>query len=343
MKHLAKRKISEQFKLGEKFLAQIKPEEKVVLLHHTDVDGISSGVVTYTGLKRIGVKVGKIMHADPENILKHPAEIKKFKIIISSDVPFDNRDFIEKEKKYLIIDHHTGEDLNGKDVVLINPRLEKENLYQSTSYVSYKFFSRMTNMRDVEWIAVIGAIADYSFKDCSDVISKYVKTKDVKRIWKTKFGKAAYMLNSAIHKFGIDETFKILISLKNVEELLKNKKIEEAHTEFLKQLKVAEKDFWKNAENYREMIFSVIKTEGRIGSTLSSQLSTKYPRKLIILARKRDGTYGINARWQNSRIGVDYLMKKACDIEGGGHPAAGGGSVRNIKRFKEKLLKELNY
>lgn len=338
---MRKRKISDLFELGEKFLSQISPEEKVLLLYHVDVDGITSGIITLTGLKRMGIKIGKILHPELGSFLKQSSLTKKFKTIVSTDVPFDRKSLLEKNKKYLIIDHHIGEDLNGESVVFINPRLEKKDLYQSSSYISYKFFSKMVDIEDVEWLAVVGAIADYSLKDCSDLLLKYAKTKNRENIWKTKFGMTANMINSTIHKFGIDETFKIILSLKNVEDIFKNKKILEAHKEFLVELKKTEKEFWKNAETRGDLLFSVIKAEGRLGSTLSSQLSTKYPEKLIVIARKRKGAYGINARWQKPKIGVDYLMKKACDIEGGGHPAAGGGSVRNIKKFKETLLKEL--
>jgi len=332
-----KRNLDKLFERGKSFLKRIKSDEKLLLMYHTDIDGVCSGAIVFTGLKRMGIKVSKALPSS--EIVKKIDEMEKFDTIITTDIPFDKKKFILAKKRFLIIDHHPEPDFNRKDVVMVNPRFEKKDIYQSASYVAYKFFSKVVNLEDMEWMAVVGSIGDYSLKDCKDLLKKYMRIKKEGDVWKTKFGRAAIRINSMNIQLGQKESMRILLSFKDVDNLLKNERIERIHKKFLKVYEECEKKFWKNSEVYEDLIFSVIKTKHRgIGSWLASRTSMKNPEKIILVLDKGNGIYHVHARYQVGKIDVGYLMKKFCDIEGGGHEQAGGGSIRDLEGFKRKIL-----
>lgn len=325
------------FEKGRFFVENIKPNKKILLVFHQDVDGICSGVIAYYALRKIGFSLDFISSSIEklERILLNT----KHKQIIILDLPVKN---LPKKLCILVIDHHPLVKL--KNIVCINPCLVNKKIYQPTSYIAYKFFSGLIDIKEKEWVAVLGTVGDYGFEYCKDLLLKWIKIKKKENIWKTRFGKAAIIIFSAAIELGFENVFNILLKSKSLKDLLKNKKIINAYKNFTRYYKKKKKEFWKNAESFNNLIISVItEEEKRVGSMIASELARKYPEKIIFLLGKTNEKYKIHARSEKDTIHLGKILKKVCG--GGGHQKAAGGIIKQnmLEVFKKKVLRELGY
>jgi len=343
-----KKKISELFKKEFQFLLKIRPKDRVALIYDNDVDGISSAAIALTGLKKLKIKNVKVFYKGRGGITNLRDLIRRFDKGIILDVPTS---LIEDELKkvkinLLVIDHHiVSKSISSKNIVYINPRLKEKEIYQPVSYLTYKVFSKVVDVKDKEWLAVVGTVGDYGFEDCKDLLKKYLKINKKEDIWGTKLGKTAMMINSSIAVLGSEKSLEILVSSKDVNMFRKNRKVNFAVKEFERELEREKIEFKKNLEIYVDfdMVFSKIKPRfSRIGSTLSTYLATKYPDKIIILLEELNGNYKIHGRLESGKINVGKLFEKLCG--GGGHREAGAGTIKKVElnEFKSKLTKELS-
>lgn len=341
-----KKNPSELLEKEVQFLLKIKPNDRVVLVFDADVDGVSSAAIALSGLRKLKVKNIRTVHRSWDAANNLSGLVKKFDkgIILDVPTPVIEKQLKKIKKSLLVIDHHPSRDVSSKNIVYMNPRLEKKEIYQPASYLAYKVFSKVVDLEDKEWLAVVGTVGDYGFEDCKDLLKKYLKIEKKEDIWKTKLGKTAMMINGSIAMFGSKKILNILTRAKNLEEFKNDRKANFALRKFEEELGRARLEFKKNLEIYVDfnLIFSKIKPKlSRIGSTLSTYIATKYPDKLIMILEKLDGGCKIHGRMENGRINVGELLKKLCG--GGGHREAGAGMIKEkeLNRFKSNLIKEI--
>lgn len=344
--------MNELFELGRKFLKDIKPSDRVLIVYHNDIDGICSGTLFLEASRKLGienqVKSMKGMIEEPEKIFER---MKGFDKIIIVDIAIDHlhKQLRQSKKQMLLIDHHPPfTDMNNEKIVHINPHFEGD-VYQPTTYITYKLLSGIVNLKNKEWIAVLGTLGDYGLEDCRDLVEKYVKIKKDTEIWGTDFGKAAIIIGGASLELGTEKIVDVLLKFDGLGDVTKNKPIIEAYEKYKKEFERCEKEFEKNKEMFEEfkMIFSTIKPKyKRVGSGIATQLGTNNPDKIIMLLEKIDGKYKIHARYHDGKVHLGELMRKCCEglDGGGGHKGAAGGiiDVKDIGIFKEKLIKELS-
>ena len=324
----------------ERFLQKLKFQDNVFLVFDKDVDGISSGVITLRAFEKMGIRISKTI----PNFFdaKKFVDLKDFEAGIVVDVPTPlQENFLRKtKKKMLIIDHHPSRDVQSKNVFYINPRLANKEIYQPTSYVAYKLFSRFVDLRKEKWIAIMGTVGDYAFEDVKDLYKNHVKSKNKREIWKTQFGRAATRLNSAIAIYGPERSMEILKKSASFKTFFSNKKIEDAHKKFSKEFWSANVRVKKSSEFYPHLnlIFAQVSPKyNRISSALSSKISTEHPDSLVILAEKIGEKYKIHGRMQNGKMHVGDILR---NFGGGGHRAAGACTIdsNDFVAFKRKLL-----
>lgn len=318
-----KRALSDFFEKGIEFVKKISSSDRLAVIYDNDADGIISAALTVYSLKKLGKKIPKlVINAKGLEALK---KVKRNNKLIFLDIPYVYFHKLPKDKDILIIDHHPPKEL-GKGVVIVNPFLESKDRYQPASYLVYKIFSRIMPLKEVEWLAAVGTVADYGFEDCKDLLKAYLRIMDKGRIGKTRLGFAARKLNSGINELGFGRMLKILASSKSLNDFLGNRKVDSAHKTFEAKLKKGERKFWRNSERFGKIIFSTLGySGGSLASTLSSAISERYPERLILLIVKRRKSYGIHARWQRAEADVGKLMRKCCDIRGGGAQAGRWG------------------
>lgn len=335
-----KRNLNELFERGWKFLKDIETDEKNLLIYHTDPDGVCSAALVILELKKLGIKINRRFYTSNIASTQLKDEMEKADKIIMVDVALDTLNF-PKKKNILIFDHHPSKDVNSKDVILVNPMLQNSKLYQPVSYILYKFFSQFLDMKEQEWIAALGTVADFGYGDCKDLMKKYI-SKRPKDLKKTRLGELSDRLNSCINYFGVNGALNFLLSLKSLEIFEKNKRAEFLQKKFEKNLEEAKQEFMKNAEVDKKLIFGVIESrQRRMGSTLASVISAENPKKVLIILSKNNGVYNVHARNISKDVDVGKLMKNCCDAEGGGHKQAAGGTVKNFEKFRACILKNI--
>jgi len=330
----------EFFRKGLDFLNQIKSTDRVVLIYHNDVDGVSSADLMMYVMKKIGKEVPRtIVFKGVEWMRKLKNVIRRFDKIIILDVSSDliEEKLFGENKKLLVIDHHPGRDLKSKNIVYINPRSENKKIYQPTSYLVYKMFTKI--LSDKKWVAKIGTVGDYGIRDCKDLI----RIKNGKNIWKTKYGKASVVMNSSISVDGPESTLKYLLNSSSMEKFLKNKRIVLAFKKFEHELKRVEDEYKINGEISGKVIILVIESKYRsLGSTLSTKLGTKNPKKIVFVFEKLDGKYRVHGRCEGCEgVNIGDIFKKFG--VGGGHEKSGAGTIseRDFESFRRKLIDEL--
>jgi len=333
-----KRILSKLFDKALSFVEEIRPKEKVALIYDTDADGISSAALVLHAFKKMRKKISKTFPSSFEIVRSFNSVVKRFDKVVFVDVPTDfiDRYLIKTEGNLLVIDHHPGNDLNSKNILFINPRLENPEIYQPVAYVVYKIFERF--IKDNKWVAKLGIVGDFGVDDCKD----FVKVRNRKNIWKTVFGKAAMMTASAISVLGPEATLKILVASKNLNEFVRNRKIVLANKEFEMELKNKKDEFYKNLELKGKLMVSEISSRyKKTGAILVTMISTENPEKIVVLIEDIGKKYRIHGRNQSGLIHVGKLFKKICD--GGGHRPSGAGTIKkeDIGKFKKRLLREL--
>jgi len=340
VKNLKISKFSHRF---ENFLHNLKFEDRIFLVFDTDVDGISSGVITLETFRKLGIKISKIIPCHFGEI-KY-LDVKNFDAGIIVDVPTDTQEkFLRKtNKKILYIDHHPFRDVNSKNVFYINPRLIKKDIYQPTSYTTYKLFSDFVGLDKVKWIAVLGTVGDYGFKDVKDLYKNTVKIKRKEKVTKNVFWKAAVRLDAAISVYGSKKTFHILEECTSLSDFFSNYKIKNAYKKFRKEVVKTKKSLKRNLEIYPDvkLIFCKLAPKYfRITSALATEIAVKNPNSFIVFARREGKIYKVSARMENGRIDAGKVMQK---FGGGGHKAAAGCVVNaeDLLKFKKKLIEIL--
>ncbi len=345
-----KRNLNDLFEKGKGFIESINPSENVLLIHHTDVDGYCSGAIFLAGLKRIDknikIEITAAANEEIENLVKSE-DVKSYNkiIILDVDVSYLKKEFENFEGQTLIIDHHSLRvDLNADKIVYINPRFENEEIYQPTSYIVYKFLSSIVDLKDLEWLAVLGTIGDYAFEDCKDLLEKWVHVEKKKDVIKTDFWKVSKMVYGTII-IEARNVIEILIESENLSKLKSNPKVISAYSKFEKAYNGVEKEFWNKAEKIDNIIISVITpTLKRMGSALLNDISFENEDKFIILLERRGENFKVHSRYQSGKIHLGKLMEKCCTLGGGGHRHAAGGSIRtsDFEKFKNCIISNVS-
>ena len=340
-------KINEMFDKGKIFIENLKPADKLILVHHKDADGTYSAAIATIALQRLNKKVDKIVTGTTEKSDEIISAIKNYNKVIIVDIGIDLlfKELNKLDKEILYIDHHLTVDKKlSENIVYINPRLEDDRTYQPATYVVYKFFSQLVDLSDKEWLAVVGTIGDYGYEDCRDLLDRYIKVKEKGDIWKTKYGKVVIETVGAATEIGFGNLLKILIETDGFEELTRNKKIKTAYKKYENLYETAKKQFWKNAEKFDDvnLIFSVLSSKvERVGSAIATETSTKYPDKIVFLLERIEGFYKIHARYQKGNINLGKMLREM-GVGGGHGPAAGGKiKIKELNDFKRRLIKEL--
>lgn len=343
--------MEELFKKGILFLRKLKPTDKVLLVYHKDLDGLTSALIFVRNIKKLGLRIKRKYASSNEEIEKIAKKVKFFDKIIclDIDISYMKKELVKLRKDIMIIDHHPPKkNLNTRKIVYINPRLTNPKIYQPASYVTYKFLSKIFNLEKDKWLAILGTISDFGLEDCRDLL-KDLKIKRKEDIPKTEIWKEVEKLVGIISEIGFDKTFNLLEKSNSLKEFKENKVVKNALKNYSKKIKKCEKIFWNNLKEYKEvnLLISEIKTRHReITSLISTKFSGEFPEKVLVVLRKVGKKYAIHARYRGSKeINLGKIMEKCAKglNGGGGHPHAAGASikVKNREIFEKRLIEEL--
>lgn len=338
--------MTELFEKGWEFISNIKPSEKVSVFYHNDMDGLTSALLMRLFLDRVGVKA-KFVSLKSRDEKSLSGEAKKVDKVIILDVPLAKL----PAGKILYVDHHPMKDFNSRNIVYVNPRLEFPEIYQPVCYIIYKLLSERIDIKKNEWVAVLGTIADYGYEDCRDLLDKWIMVKTKDGIWNTIFGRVAIKINGSFYYLKGDEILKIVASSRGVDELNKNKKINLAWEKYRKIYTRAKKEFYKNKGEIKKanLVISTVSGNERVnlGSAISTELSRKYSKNVLVVIEITKKIYKVHARYQSGNIHMGKLMDLCSKGigTGGGHKQAAAASIRlekdKLDLFKKRLIKHL--
>ena len=318
-----------------------------------DPDGLCSFLLLYR-YKREGH--GVIVKAKPYLSAEFVRKVEEYnpdKIFVL-DMPNVSQEFLDAVKVPVIwVDHHPPQDRDK--VIYVNPRLTNETAVP-TSYLCYKA------VQQDMWIAMIGCISDWFIPDFKDEFcTKYPTLADPTLktppdyLFQTQVGKLIkiFSFNLKGKTSEAIKSLKILSRIKEPHDLLTPttsqakllyKKYEqiEGYYVSLKKSALAEEEKTK-----KEPFLCFIYEENKISLTkdLSNELLYLFPKKVIILGRKKSGQVKCSLRTTTHALS-DALAKALVGISGygGGHEHACGCCIKeeDFPRFLDNLKKELD-
>lgn len=324
---------------------------KKVLLYHNDPDGISSATLLlkfFPDMESIPKPGPRMDDEFLEEMIK-----KKPKLVIFADMSGDQE--WEKIKvlqkagcKTMIIDHHIYEkNLNSKDILHINPRFKEKGAYIPTAYMIYKILEDSGfDVKEHCWIAAMGVIGDYGFQDCKDFLDMCRKEYPYllrEHPLESKLGKGADLITYAVIMKGLrgaGESLKILMDSMDYGEFANNEKLQRWGEEMEREFEFIIKDAEREECPDKDIIIFKIKSRFNISSAVATHFGEKYPGKIVVVRKDKNGGVKLCFRNQNGRVNLGDVVKKCTSGigSGGGHEKAAGAFVTDWEKFKKRFI-----
>lgn len=349
------------------YFRALRPEDQVALIHHTDPDGVSSGVILWKLIEKLRGRPPDLRaNQESGEVALIPETIQKCREkgithIVSTDLVLDeNTATIHAAAnfaKLCIIDHHKlYSDVNSERIVMIKPQMVYEGVDPSqvcAAIFCYHIAKELVDVQDLDWIAAIGIIGDMGTPTWKEFLQKTAERHSIPLqgdIFKTPFGLAAASISSAEAQdiANVEKCFNILKNAKGVQDVLDSEIAE------LREAVEEEISYWvDNAEGKAEffgpqrLIWYEVAPKYNIKSQIGSFLSLKYPDRAIVSVHIRDDKAYVSARCRDGRAMNDLLEKATQDIDGasgGGHVPAAGATVPagKLEEFKKKVIEVLS-
>lgn len=347
----------------KKYIKSITPEDRVAVIHHTDPDGVCSGVIMAKVVERTrGRKIdlrhnqkGNVHAITPKtyNLLKS----KKINKVIMTDLGCDESPkYLKKLTDFadvLYVDHHKIYTNLSNKMVYIKPQLfcDVNPAKYCAAKLSYDLGRTAADISDLDWLAAVGSIGDIATRPwkawLSNVFKKY-KIKKKKDLFKTKLGEAAILISSA-ESYDVKNVklcFDVLYNAKSYKDVLKSglkkfrKRIDDELNHYLKKLK-------KDALFEKDFIYYEISPKYHTKSPLSTILGLKYPNKSVIVAGLNQNPVGISGRRGDGKVKINKLFRDSCSkvpgASAGGHAISAGATVprKYFQKFKKIMLDKL--
>jgi single-stranded DNA-specific DHH superfamily exonuclease len=337
-------------KKAVEFLKKIKKDDNVIIIFHSDADGICSAAMIKKILPCEPLLINQPMPVEPNIITKIQTTVPDE--IIFLDLAVAQQQNILKKIgnlcKILIIDHHISKDVSNKLITHINPRFDKHDIYQSTSYITYKICSKIKDISEMLWIAGVGIVGDYNIRFSTDVVADIEKYYNIHHIQESFIKNVADMIEAsrATKVLSPEEIVNIFCKYPTYEEFKKT----EAYNKLLKSYQLIQNEMdailIDKVEKNGNIIFYNLRSKYNIRSPVATRLGEIYPKKLIVVYQFVGNKVKISMRAQNF-FDVNDILKKATssfNVSSGGHKEAGGVILRKEKweEFKENLIKLVN-
>ena len=345
------------------FIRGIAKSDRVAVVHHTDPDGVSSGVIAAKTVERVREKKIDLRWNQRSGDIQINDDtiktLKKHKInkVIITDLGVDqDPSTLKKVAEFadvLILDHHKiYNDVNKGNILMIKSQHVSEEIEPASycaSKLCYDLGSSVCDLDDLDWVSCIGIIGDCAYPQWKPFVDKVLKKygiRNEKEIFDTKLGEVASLLSESesYAQENVEKCFQVLYDAKGYKDVLSSS-LKRFHEKVKKEV-----DKWKRlvkekAEYYDGLIIFMVDSKYHIKSSLSTHLSFKFPHKTVIVMQPTDGMVSVSARRQDREMPMNTLLEQAIvGLEGanaGGHVPAAGGKVRqeDLFLFKKNILK----
>lgn len=325
------------------FIANLNDKDIVALISHTDLDGLTAAKITN---QVIDANIIKFVNY-PDINLDLIKELKKKKVtkIIMTDLSIESQEFITEAEKFahiLIIDHHPPlKDFNSDRTTFMNAK------DFCAGYLCYYLFSKIENLEKWDWLAAAASISDWAYfqnkEFMTETLKKHgdsfvVKDNSIRKsgkFWELQWGFVLALINT---QGELNQTFEYITEKLEVHPELKK------HTEELqKEIDKSIEEFKTEKEEFSSGYFWLPKHKSKVGSIISTLISSENYHKSILIIKEDDDTCGVSARRQDKKIDMGKLLKELTigfdNASAGGHIPAAGATFP--KKYLEEFLKRI--
>ncbi len=325
--------------------------EKPLIFFDDDPDGLSSFLILYRYAQKgkgiIVKSTPKLTEVDAKKAEEYGAD-KVFAV----DLPVVGQDFVDAlHVPFIYVDHHVPPDLKGVEFYF-NPRTYEESLYYPASLICYNVVKQ-----DI-WIAAVGVTGDFLYPPFMEEFKKQYpgyagESSDVEDcLFETKLGKLiqifSMILKGPTNK--VMQCVKILTRIEHPDEIMdqttpRGKFVWKYAQQHIKLYNELLKDA---VERYDErdslLVFTYPGNKLSLTSDVALELIHKFPEKVVIVAREKNGEMktSIRARGKNIRDVLEIAIH-GLDAYGGGHEYACGANVKkeDFEEFLDSFRKNL--
>ena len=334
--------------------AALEKSQSPLFIYDDDPDGLCSFLLLYRLVQRgrgMMLKTSsKLGEEWVDRVSKYGADC-----VFVLDVPEISQDFLDKVKLPVYwIDHHTPLQLTG--VHYYNPRIADAHAYIPTTRLAYEVVKgTLVAERDL-WIAAVGSVADWHVPDFGPAFAlRYpdLFSADISHpedaLYDTLTGKLARIFSFLLKGKTNDALacVKILTRIEDPYEILKGttsrgrfvlKRFEGIN----KQYETLLQEALSQASRKRFFVFYYTEATWSFTSELSTELSHRYPKKVILICREKNEEYKCSLRSREKPI--EPALKKAIQglqATGGGHEYACGAVIKvaDFELFLARLKK----
>lgn len=340
---------------AKKFVLTLKKTDKVAVLHHTDADGVCSGVLAAKAVEFARGKKAEMTFCQRDGDTSVTEETvdalrkRGIKKVIITDLAVDATPAtiksIEKFADVLIIDHHIKiHELSSRKTTLIKAEdISKiEPARYPASKMAYDLFSGILGEKEA-WIAGVGIIGDYAegvWKEFIKGIEKDGTGESDMRAVEELIGYA----RAVKHEGGVADAFRIIYGSTSAKDALKSE-LEKYRNAIEEELRL-HKNIHKNKALFSgDMVLYEVESKYNVKSRLANILSREmYPDRTVVLLQVGKRRVDISARRQDMKKSMAELVRSVVsgmpDSLGGGHvPAAGGYFPREfLEEAKKRLI-----
>lgn len=324
------------------FLDQTPKTARVVVMHDSDADGVTAGVVLQRALERSGYESIARLAPDRErnawtesnraSIAAHNPE-RLFVLDLGS-----NAEEVIEGVPTCFVDHHRPEGSPPGSTLISGYAWQP---IPNTSLMIWDLCRELTDISDQLWVAAIGTFSDLGEKAPFEIIA------ESKKLYKAKYLKEATALVNAARraaKHDPELAARALLAHRSPQELV------EADTDEARALRAAREEV-KSAMNEARKAAPVfsgqvalvrINTPCQIHPLIAQSWRTRLPKYIAICANEgyMPGRVNFSARTSSDLNVLDFLNSfKLSDGEGSfghGHDQASGGSLP-VARWNELL------
>lgn len=354
------------------FLKGLKGK-KAVIVSHDDSDGSCSAALIIRLLR----KICKSCEVSYFSTRKGPSINDELMGVIISEKPDavitcdfaggldESAQILGKSGiRCLFIDHHIPEEYKfPSDCVYINPRLEDKDM-PCAAFV-YDLCMKITDFKENLWIAGVGTIEDYGAELRKDIIEacmkKYPELFEKRRrivnseLFDTSFGLVGKIIGSAptwASYKGAELGTKVLLEVNSPSDFLSlgNKDVKmmfEKFQEIEEEVKKAVRMFDADCDVSGHVRSLVIESDYGIKSKVSTIVSSKYEKDVVVIITEGDKSVSMSLRNQSGDFDLNSIIRECLvglEGKGGGHKKAAGAVVRNkdFAVFMERFKKIVN-
>ncbi|MEG4508422.1 ATP-dependent DNA ligase [Microcoleus sp. F6_B4] len=324
------------------FVARIQPDKSVVVLHDSDADGVTAGVVLQLALSRAGFDKVKLVTPDRQRNAWTPANRER--VIAAAPDSLFILDLGSQSEPVIagvptcFIDHHRPEGVPPGDTLISAYTWEA---IPNTSLLVWELCSSLTDVSDLDWIAAIGTVSDLGEKAPFEMLAV------AKSRYTAKYLKEASALVNAARRasqYNPEVAVTALLTHDSPRSLVNS------NTQEVEQLREARKEVQAAMEQAKKAapVFSGNVALVRINSAcqihplIAQSWRTRLPKYIVMVANEGyiPGRVNFSVRTASGINVLDFLnsveLSPGEGSYGHGHDSASGGSLP-VERWNELL------